>query len=136
MLALYGRPYIRAAKDTWNLFQDRGIDALVNDSLVGMTLTWGAYAIGVLCSLFGFLYLRYTHPSYNDDGQYTAPVMLFSFIIGAQLQLTLAAAVEAGVSTIFVGLGEDPGILAVRAPELFGMIADRYPRVVQGIPRV
>jgi len=135
-IALYGRPYIRAAKDTWNLFQDRGIDALVNDSLVGMTLTWGAYAIGVLCSLFGFLYLRYTHPSYNDDGQYTAPVMLFSFIIGAQLQLTLAAAVEAGVSTIFVGLGEDPGILAVRAPELFGMIADRYPRVVQGIPRV
>lgn len=27
-----------------------------------------------------------THPSYNDDGQYTAPVMLFSFIIGAQLR--------------------------------------------------
>jgi len=51
-----------------------GIDALVNDSLVGMSespvgnsdvfwwysaaLTWGAYVIGLLCSLFGYLYLR------------------------------------------------------------------------------
>ncbi|KAI0051819.1 hypothetical protein FA95DRAFT_1602318 [Auriscalpium vulgare] len=135
-IALYGKPYIRAAKDTWRLFKDRGIDALVNDSLVSMTLTWGAYAVGLMCSLFGFLYLRYTHPSYNESGQYTAPVMLFSFVIGAQLHLTLASAIEAGVSTIFVGLGEDPGVLAIRAPELFGMIADRYPRVVEGVPRV
>lgn len=25
-----------------------------------------------------------THPSYNTDGQYTAPVLLFSFLIGLQ----------------------------------------------------
>jgi len=36
-IALYGKPYIRAAKDTWNLFQDRGVDALVNDSLVSIS---------------------------------------------------------------------------------------------------
>lgn len=36
-IALYGKPYIQAAKDTWRLFKDRGIDALVNDSLVGMS---------------------------------------------------------------------------------------------------
>ena len=36
-LALYGKAYIPAAKDTWRLFKDRGIDALVNDSLVGMS---------------------------------------------------------------------------------------------------
>ncbi|THH19968.1 hypothetical protein EW146_g1298 [Bondarzewia mesenterica] len=155
-IALYGKTYIAAAKDTWRLFKDRGIDALVNDSLVSMTLTWGAYAVGLMCSLFGYLYLRYTHPSYNSDGQYTAPILLFSFLIGAQLRkyqatcvpftenlikirwivLTLASAIEAGVSTIFVGLGEDPGVLAIRAPELFGMIADRYPRVVDGVARV
>lgn len=135
-IALYGKPYITAARDTWRLFKDRGIDALVNDSLVSMTLTWGAYAVGMLCSLFGYLYLRFTHPSYNSDGQYTAPVLLFSFLIGVQLHLTLASAIEAGVSTIFVGLAEDPGVLAIRAPQLFGMIADRYPRVVEGIPRV
>lgn len=35
--ALYGKPYLGAAKDTWRLFKDRGIDAIVNDSLVGMS---------------------------------------------------------------------------------------------------
>lgn len=35
--ALYGKTYLNAAKDTWGLFVDRGIDALVNDSLVGMS---------------------------------------------------------------------------------------------------
>jgi hypothetical protein len=134
-IALYGKSYLPAAKDTWRLFKDRGIDALVNDSLVGMTLMWGAYAIGLACSLFGYLYLRFTAPAYNDDGQYTAPVIMFSFFSGLVCSNTMSSAIEAGVSTIFVGLGEDPGVLAIRAPELFGMIADAYPDVVRGVPR-
>lgn len=132
-IALYGKPYISAAKDTWRLFKDRGIDALINDSLVGMTLTWGGYIVGLLSSLFAYLYLRFTHPAYNADGQYTAPVLLFAFLIGLMCSLTLSSAIEAGVSTIFVGLGEDPQVLAIRAPELFSMIASMYPQVVNGV---
>jgi len=132
-IALYGKSYVKAARDTWRLFKDRGIDALINDSLVGMTLTWGAYAVGILSSLFGYLYLRYTHPAYNDGGDYTPIVVFFAFIIGAQCSLTMTSAIEAGVSTIFVGLGEDPQVLAIRAPELFGMIASTYPQVVRGV---
>jgi hypothetical protein len=132
-IALYGKSYLTASKDTWRLFKDRGIDALVNDSLVGMTLTWGAYAVGMLCSLFGYLYLRLTDPSYNSNGQYTAPVILFAFLIGLMCSLTISSAIEAGVSTIFVGLGEDPQILAIRAPALYQMIAELYPNVVVGV---
>jgi len=128
-IALYGKPYIAAAKDTWRLFTEKGIDALVNDSLVGMTLTWGAYAVGLACSLFGYLYLRFTHPSYNAAGQYTAPVVLFAFAIGLTSTLTIGSAIEAGVSTIFVGLGEDPQILQERAPALYNMIYQTYPNV-------
>lgn len=36
-IALYGKSYIAAAKDTWSLIKDRGIDALINDSLVGIS---------------------------------------------------------------------------------------------------
>ncbi|KAB5593164.1 Integral to plasma membrane protein [Ceratobasidium theobromae] len=118
-IALYGKPYIPAAKDTWRLFKDRGIDALINDSLTGIAMTWGAYLVGLLCSLFAYVYLKLTNPAYNFDGQYTAPVLLFAFLIGLQCSLTLASAIEAGVSTIFVGLGEDPQVLAERSPELF-----------------
>jgi hypothetical protein len=101
-IALYGKAYIPAAKDTWRMFKDRGIDALVNDSLVGMTLMWGAYAIGLLSSLFAYLYLRVTAPSYNASGQYTAPVLLFAFFIGLVCSTTLSSAIEAGVSTMYV----------------------------------
>ncbi|KAF9012317.1 plasma-membrane choline transporter-domain-containing protein [Cyathus striatus] len=134
-IALYGKSYIAAAKDTWRLFKDRGIDALVNDSLVSMTMTWGSYAIGLMSSLFAYLYLRLTEPSYNVSGQYTAPVLLFAFFIGLMCSLTMTSAIEAGVSTIFVGLGEDPQVLAIRAPELFGLIANTYPDVTRGVPR-
>ncbi|KAJ7901833.1 plasma-membrane choline transporter-domain-containing protein [Mycena olivaceomarginata] len=144
-------PYISAAKDTWNLLVDRGVSAVVNDSLVGMTLTWGAYAVGLLSSLVRVPVLApYVHtlsvssapftdpnavtaPSYNADGNYTAPVVLFAFLIGLQCSLTLSSAIEAGVSTIFVGLGEDPQVLAIRAPALFGLIAQTYPDVVRGV---
>ncbi|KAI0812718.1 plasma-membrane choline transporter-domain-containing protein [Irpex lacteus] len=135
-IALYGKPYLAAAKDTWGLFKDRGIDTVINDSLVSMALTWGGYVVGLLCALFAFLYLHFTHPSYNSDGQYTVPVLVFAFLIGLQCSLTLSSAIEAGVSTIFVGLGEDPQVLAIRAPELFGLIASTYPQVVQGVARV
>ncbi|TYJ52097.1 protein PNS1 [Cryptococcus floricola] len=133
-IALYGKAYIPAAKDTWRLLKDRGIDALVNDSLVGTALMWGAYINGFLCGVLGYLYLKFTNPSYNSDGQYSAPVILFSFLIGLTESNAISAAIDAGVSTIFVGLGEDPMVLAERSPGLFEMIRQAYPRVLQGVP--
>ena len=38
-IALYGKAYIPAAKDTWTMMKNRGIDALVNDCLIGPVLT-------------------------------------------------------------------------------------------------
>lgn len=48
-IALYGKPYIKAAKDTWNLFKDRGIDALVNDCLINNI--WQVYHPERQCSI-------------------------------------------------------------------------------------
>ncbi|WWD02756.1 protein PNS1 [Kwoniella europaea PYCC6329] len=134
-ISLYGKSYIPAAKDTWALLKDRGIDALVNDSLVGTALMWGAYINGFLCAVFGYLYLRFTNPAYNADGQYSAPIILFSFLIGISEGQVINSAIDAGVSTIFVGLGEDPMVLAERSPALFELIRQTYPRVVEGVPR-
>lgn len=85
---------------------------------------WGAYLNGFLCGLFAFIYLKCgfayvsawgppehnadTNPSYNANGEYTAPILLFAFLIGINEGFTIGSAIDAGVSTIFVGLGEDP----------------------------
>ncbi|KAK1924435.1 integral to plasma membrane protein [Papiliotrema laurentii] len=133
-IALYGKSYIPAAKDTWRLMKDRGIDALINDSIVGSVLMWGGYLNGFLCGLFAYLYLRFTSPSYNSNGQYTAPLVFFGFWIGIMVNSIVSGALDAGVSTIFVGLGEDPMVLRDRSPGLFELIRQQYPRVVQGVP--
>lgn len=142
--------------------------------LTAAVIMWGAYINGFLCALFGYVYLRCrspllrrrenvasgpclidctdTNPAYNNNGQYSAPIILFSFLIGINEGLTLGSVIDAGVSTIFVGLGEDPGcvtkfmpcplrvvltlfsVLAQRSPGLFEMIRQAYPRVIQGVP--
>ncbi|KAL8287443.1 hypothetical protein RQP46_003301 [Phenoliferia psychrophenolica] len=131
-IALYGKPYVKAAKDTWNLFKDRGIDALVNDSLINNIWTFGSYAVGALCSAFAFIYLKVVHPSYvENNGNIKAAVMGYAFMMGFTICHTLGyGAISSGASTIFVGLAEDPDALQERDPALFEVIRQTYPRVV------
>lgn len=130
-IAMYGKPYIKAARDTWNLFKDRGIDALVNDCLINNIWTFGSYAVGALCSAFAFIYLRVVQPSYVEQNpSIKAVVMGYAFAIGFFICHTLGyGALSSGVSTIFVGLGEDPQALADRDPVLYQTIARTYPKV-------
>ncbi|KAG8831941.1 putative choline transporter, neither null mutation nor overexpression affects choline transport [Serendipita sp. 399] len=127
------KPYIKAAKDTWNLITDRGVDAIINDTIVALAMTWASFFIGLLCVLFGYIYLRATKPAYNSDGSYTPAILVYSWFVGFQVAQSLTAAIDAGVSTIFVGLAEHPEVLKQRAPALFGLIEQDYPRVVHGI---
>ncbi|KAG8833344.1 putative choline transporter, neither null mutation nor overexpression affects choline transport [Serendipita sp. 400] len=132
-IALYGKPYIKAAKDTWSLITDRGVDAIINDTIVALAMTWGSFFIGLLCVLFAYVYLRATKPAYNSDGSYTPAILVYAWFVGFQVAQSLTASIDAGVSTIFVGLAEHPEILQQRAPALFNLIAQDYPRVVHGI---
>lgn len=56
-IALYGKPYVAAAKDTWSMIKQRGIDALVNECLIGPVLSMGATFVGYATSLLAYLYL-------------------------------------------------------------------------------
>jgi hypothetical protein len=48
---------------------------------------------------------RQPHATYSHS---PSPIILFSFLIGINLSFTIGSALDAGVSTIFVGLGEHP----------------------------
>ncbi|GAA5820050.1 hypothetical protein JCM3770_002118 [Rhodotorula araucariae] len=134
-IALYGKPYITAAKDTWRLFKDRGITALINDCLVNNIWTFGSYLVGGLCSLIAFAYMQTVRPSYiEDNSNLRAVVMGYAFIVGFFICHSLGyGALSSGVSTIFVGLAEDPEVLAIRDPALFALIQQAYPQVVTSV---
>lgn len=50
-MALYGKPYIQSAKDTWKMITQRGIDALINECLIGPVLSMGATFVAYACAL-------------------------------------------------------------------------------------
>ncbi|RUS16084.1 choline transporter-like protein, partial [Jimgerdemannia flammicorona] len=115
-VAIYGKDFCTAAKDTWTLIKDRGIEAIINDNLTGGILT------GVLTALFGYLYLVITRPAYNAGGNLTPVLVLISFLLGISMFGTVATVIQSGVATTFVCLAEDPEALRRTKPELYEMV--------------
>jgi hypothetical protein len=93
------------------MIKDRGIDALINDNLIGNVLFMGGLLVGVLCSLLGFIYLEVEKPSYNTNGGMTPVVIMMCFLIGSSMFSTIATVISSGVATTFVCLAEDPDAL-------------------------
>ena len=132
-IALYGKPYIAAAKDTWKMIKNRGIDALVNDCLVGPVLSMGGVFVAFVCALLAYLYLQFTNPAYNSSGGYYPVVMAFAFIIGLQVCLIFMTPLGAGIDTIFVATAWDPEVLMRNHPDLYHLMIKVYPRVQEAI---
>ncbi|KAF2019440.1 DUF580-domain-containing protein [Aaosphaeria arxii CBS 175.79] len=132
-IALYGKSYIQAAKDTWTMIKDRGIDALVNECLIGPVLSMGATFIAYACALLAYLYLIFTSPAYNQDGAYTPVVVAFAFLIGLQVCNIFTTPLSSGIDTIFVAMAWDPQVMIRDHPDLYHQMVQVYPHVQQAI---
>lgn len=93
------------------MIQDRGVEAMINDNLIGNVLFMGTLLVGVLSSLLGYLYLVIAKPVYNTGGDLTPLIMFICFIIGMSMFSTIATVINSGVTTTFVCLAEDPEAL-------------------------
>ncbi|PSK33931.1 Protein pns1 [Elsinoe australis] len=132
-IALYGKSYIAAAKETWSLIKDRGIDALVNECLIGPVLTMGATFVGYACALLAYLYLIFTNPEYNRDGGFTPVVVAFAFLIGLQICQIFVTPISSGIDTIFVAAAFDPAVMVNKHPDLYARLVAVYPHVQAAI---
>ncbi|OGE50687.1 hypothetical protein PENARI_c016G04524 [Penicillium arizonense] len=132
-IALYGKAYIPAAKDTWTMMRDRGIDALVQDCLMGPVLTMGSTFVAYVCALLAYLYLQFTKPAYNNDGNFTAVIMAFAFLIGLQICQVFMTPIGSGVETIFVAMGWDPQVMINDHPGIYYKLVELYPQVQQAV---
>ena len=132
-IALYGKPYLAAAKDTWKMIKDRGIDALVNECLVGPVLTMGSTFIGYACALLAYLYIIFTAPEYNREGGFTPVVVAFAFLVGLQIANIFTTPLGSGMDTIFVAMAWDPEVLMREHPDLYQEMIRVYPHVQQAI---
>jgi len=59
-VAIYGKSFRESAKDTWKLIKDRGVEAIINDSLISNVLVMGAILVGIITALLSFFVCKYT----------------------------------------------------------------------------
>ncbi|KAG9244898.1 putative DUF580 domain protein Pns1 [Calycina marina] len=128
-IALYGKAYVPAAKATWHMMKDRGVDALVNGCLINPVLTMGAVFVAYVCSFLAYLYITFTNPEYNSTGSYTPVVMAFAFLIGLQICNIFMVPIKSGVATFFVAMAFDPEVLMREFPDLYHRMVGVYPHV-------
>ncbi|KAI1171606.1 duf580 domain-containing protein [Nemania sp. FL0916] len=132
-IALYGKPYFAAAKDTWNMIRQRGVDALINECLLGPVLSMGATVVGFACALLAGLYLEFTRPAYNSGGTYTPVVIAFAFLIGLQICNVFTTPLSSGIDTVFVAAAWDPVKMMQNHPDLYDAMVRVYPQVQNAI---
>lgn len=95
--------------------KDRGINALVDDCLIGPVLTMGSTFVAYSCALLAFLYIQFTHPTYNDGGIFTPVILAFSILTGLQDCQIFMTPLGSGVDTIFVASAWDPEVFDERS---------------------
>jgi hypothetical protein len=86
-VAIYGKSFCTAAKDTWKLIKDRGVEAIINDNLIGNVLTMGSILIGVLCGAFGYAFIRIAKVTENTT--YIIILVLVAFFLGLMMAVSL-----------------------------------------------
>lgn len=106
---------------------------IFQECLVGPVLTFGALFVAYTCSLLAYLYLAFTKPGYNTDGEWTAVIVLFSFLIGLQIANIFTTPISSGIDTIFVAAAWDPDVLMRDHPDIYGAMVRVYPHVQTAI---
>lgn len=115
------------------MIKDRGIDALVNDCLIGPVFSFGAMFIGFATALMAYLWLEFTNPPYNSNGDFTVVIVAFAFLIGLQICNLFTTPLSSGIDTIFVAMAWDPEVLMRDHYTLYNQIVQVYPHLQQAI---
>lgn len=115
------------------MIKSRGIDALINECLIGPVLTMGATFVAYSCALMAYCYLTFTDPPYNSSGDFTPVVVAYAFLIGLQITNCFTTPLSSGIDTIFVAMAWDPEALMKEHPELYQSMIQVYPHVQTAI---
>eukprot|EP00762_Andalucia_godoyi_P004550 ANDGO_05190.mRNA.1 Protein PNS1 len=110
---VYGKPFVRAAKDTWELFESRGIHALASNNFVGVALTIAGLGIGLLCGICGALWVYYA----SKTPDYWWVALIICLIVGITVMFMVSQTVMSALTTIFVCWAEQPEVMQVLNPE-------------------
>jgi len=121
-VAIYGKPFCQAAKDTWTLCKAHGIEALIKDNLIFNVFIGGKLLVGYISTAITFL----TGILITENIETLIIFSIISFISSFLIFSIPSKVINSGVATTFVCLCEDPDTLRQTKPELYEKVKETY----------
>jgi hypothetical protein len=118
--ALYGQSYCDAAKSTFELFESRGFDAVINDDLTGSVLMLATFIGGLVTG--GLTYLL-AISSANTTSSVALQWAGLGFAVGFVCCICAMEAVNSSITALFVCFAEDPAAFARSKPQIYSKFA-------------
>jgi len=120
-VATYGKSFTQAANDTWTLFKDRVMEALINDDLISGVLIMGSFVGAIIVGIIaGF---------WSHSALETIPWGVAAgagFFIGYAMMIFAMQVIDSAVATIFVCFAEDPKALQSHDKKLYERFVMTY----------
>ena len=138
-VAVYGKPYCRAAKDTLSLLRLRGLDIIISENLTQSLLLTGGFlmgGLGVLGAFVGGLIMGINFFDFSQaatdsgEGIWVIVILIAGLILGLVIFNIAAVVIESGQVSTIVCLAEEPDALYRTKPELYERIKQAYPNIV------
>lgn len=134
-VGIYGFSYIKAAKNVFTLFQNRGWEAIIADDLVSNTLLLVSLIAGAIIGSIGILIQVSTNIFDEADLQNTnvkAYVFVLGFFIGLVITSILMSVIGSGVNTVIVLFAEAPAEFQQNYPELSRKMREVWSTIYPG----
>eukprot|EP00298_Acanthocystis_sp_HF-20_P013237 c20266_g1_i4.p1 GENE.c20266_g1_i4~~c20266_g1_i4.p1 ORF type:complete len:402 (+),score=132.19 c20266_g1_i4:298-1503(+) len=117
-IAIYGKSFVEAGRDSWLLLRSRGVDLLLDADITNSTFTLACYASGLLTGLCGALWAS------QHEHIHISTVFILCFNVGYCINLVVLEFLSSAISTIFVCYAEEPEILSRNDPVIFSRIRE------------
>ena len=107
-IAIYGKPYMVASREAFELMATSGLRGILVDDLISGASIALSFAIGVLCSGAGWVL---TTMIWDYDGDKVLTVYVVSFFIGFVTGVIVLDVFESIATTIYTCFAEEPYLL-------------------------
>ena len=123
---------MKAGKSVFELFRNRGWDAIIADDLVGNTLFLVSVIIGALMGCVGLIVESAGSTLDEVGGNAKLIAFLLSFVIGLVITSILLSTIGSGVNAVIVLFAEGPNEFQQNHPELSNKMRQVWNEVYPG----
>ena len=124
--------YLKAGKSVFELFQNRGWEAIIADDLVGNTLFLISIIIGALMGCVGLIVETSSDLFEDTGGNAQLIALILGFVIGLVITSILMSTIASGVNAVIVLFAEGPNEFQQNHPELSNKMRQVWSEVYPG----